>query len=397
MNPKEHAPCYIYDQAMIESACEELKKELPGFTFLYSIKANPFEPVVRTIASHGFGADAASWREVEESLTCGMTKEQIYFSAPGKSEQDLRNARGKCTIIADSLNELRLIQKIAEEHHTIETIGLRVHPLYTMGAGAVSASKFGVDLEQIDELKETLKQCPNIRIAGMHVHLRSQVLDAETIGQYYEDTMKTALLLKETCGIDMKFINFGSGIGTVYDAVKEKPVDLAALREKTAVLMEMNAGLGAKLIIETGRFVVCRAGKYVTPVIDKKVSHGTTYLIVANGLNGFLRPAIAALIANVAKGQPVGGMEPLFTNDNEFEIKVLNNCEETETVNVVGNLCTALDVIKNNITLNKAEPDDLIEISNAGSYAYPLTPVQFSSHTVPEQYLETPDGKLIEH
>ena len=394
---KKYAPCYIYDQSMIDQACEELKRELPGFDFLYSIKANPFEPVVRTVAAHGFGADAASWREVEESLDCGMTKEQIYFSAPGKTDKDLHNARGKCTIIADSLNELRLLQKIAEEHHTIESIGLRVHPLYTMGAGAVSASKFGVDLEQIEELKETLKQCPNIRITGMHVHLRSQVLDADTIGAYYEDTMQTALLLKEICGIELKFINFGSGIGTVYDRVKEQPVDLAALRAKTDVLMKMNASLGAKLIIETGRFVVCRAGRYITPVIDKKVSHGTTYLIVANGLNGFLRPAIAALIANVAKGQPVGGMEPLFTNDNEFEIKVLNDCTEQETVNVVGNLCTALDVIRNNVTLNKAEPGDLIEISNAGSYAYPLTPLQFSSHTAPEQYLQTADGRLIEH
>ena len=393
---KEHAPCYIYSKQIIDDACEELKRELPGFDFLYSIKANPFEPVVRTIASHGFGADAASWREVEESLACGIAKEDIYFSCPGKTEMDLRNAWGKCVIVADSLHELTLIQKLAAEKSVQATVGLRVHPQYAMGSGTVSASKFGVDLEQTEALKKTLAECPDVHINGMHVHLRSQVLDAETIGQYYEDTMKTALWLQKECGMVMEFINFGSGIGTVYDRVKEKPVDLAALRQKTAVLMEMNKELNARLIIETGRFVVCHAGRYITPVVDKKTSHGTTYLIVPNGMNGFLRPAIAALIANVAKGQEVPGMEPLFTTADEFEIHVLNDCEEMETVNVVGSLCTALDVIKNNVTLNKAEPGDLIEITNAGSYAFPLSPQLFSSHSIPMQYLETEEGLVQE-
>lgn len=66
------APCYIYDGQMIQSACRVLKASLPGFDFLYSIKANPFEPVVCRVASQDFGADAASLREVEESLACGI-------------------------------------------------------------------------------------------------------------------------------------------------------------------------------------------------------------------------------------------------------------------------------------------------------------------------------------
>ncbi|MBR2829220.1 MAG: hypothetical protein IKE68_01580, partial [Solobacterium sp.] len=126
----------------------------------------------------------------------------------------------------------KLIQKIAAEKGEKVTIGLRVHPLYVMGSGSQGPSKFGVDLEQLEDLKKVIGECPDVRIAGMHVHLRSQVLDAEMIGQYYIDTMKTAVMLKEECGVDMEFVNFGSGIGTVYDHVKEKPVDLARLRER---------------------------------------------------------------------------------------------------------------------------------------------------------------------
>ncbi len=385
------APCYVYDKKIIDEACEELKRELPGFDFLYSIKANPFEPVVRTIAGHGFGADAASWREVEESLACGIRPENIFFSAPGKTENDLRRAWDKCTIIADSLHEIQLLNGIAADKGITADIGLRVNPLFAMGGGNASPSKFGIDLEDTEALKNTLQACPNVRVTGMHVHLRSQVLDADMIAQYYRDVMRTAAELKNTCGTEMQFINFGSGIGTVYDSLKEKPVDLARLCEGTAELMKMNEALGARLLIETGRFVVCHAGTYYTPVVDKKTSHGVTWLIVPNGMNGFLRPAIASLISTVAHGEPVPGMEPLFTNENEFEVRVLNDAEEKETVNVVGSLCTALDVIRNNITLNKAEIGDLIEITNAGSYAFPLSPQFFSSHTIPAQYLRDGD------
>ncbi|MGO0807179.1 hypothetical protein ACTPEF_24875, partial [Clostridioides difficile] len=37
-----------------------------------------------------------------------------------------------------------------------------------------------------------------------------------------------------------------------------------------------------------------------------------------------------------------------------FSLSVLNNLKEEEYVNVVGNLCTSLDVIANNVKLKKA-------------------------------------------
>ena len=49
----ELAPCYVYDAGAIEAACSALASALPQFDFLYSVKANPFAPVVRTTAACG--------------------------------------------------------------------------------------------------------------------------------------------------------------------------------------------------------------------------------------------------------------------------------------------------------------------------------------------------------
>lgn len=387
---KAVAPCYIYDEKIIRSACRKLKEALPVFDFLYSVKANPFEPVVRCVAGEGLGADAASLNEVEESLRCGIDSKDIYYSAPGKTEDDIRQTAGKCVLIADSLHEIELTRKIAVYRGEPVSIGLRVHPGFTMDGNAQGSSKFGIDLEDIQALKDTLKRCPDVIPVGIHVHLKSQVLDVQKLIAYYLNVMETALILKKELGMDIRFINFGSGIGTVYDPDTDQAVDLKKLAEGLQPVHEINRELRARLLIETGRYVVCNAGRYITPVVDKKVSHGKTYLIVRNGLNGFMRPAIAAMLRKAA-GDQVPDMEPLFTKMKEFEIRVLNDNAEQETVTVVGNLCTAMDTIRENVTMNKAEIGDLIEISNAGSYAYALSPLLFSGHTLPEQYLVNSD------
>ena len=58
-------PFYLYDQETILGQVRRLHRDFPDFEFLYSIKTNPFLPVVKTILGEGLGLDAASLREVE--------------------------------------------------------------------------------------------------------------------------------------------------------------------------------------------------------------------------------------------------------------------------------------------------------------------------------------------
>ena len=82
------APAYIYDGETVRNACARLKRDFPDVGFLYSVKTNPFAPVLREAAAQGFGADAASAGEVEKSLEAGFAPEDVYYSAPGKTDED---------------------------------------------------------------------------------------------------------------------------------------------------------------------------------------------------------------------------------------------------------------------------------------------------------------------
>ena len=394
---KKNAPCYIYNQQDIIEQCNKLKASLSVFDFLYSIKTNPFHRIIEDVCSQGLGADAASANEVCLSANNGIAPEMIFYSTPGKSDADITNTYGKCVMIADSFWDIRRMDNEALEHHEVLKIGVRINPNFSMGDTSGNPSKFGIDVEQLPELEKVLKECRNIIISGIHVHIGSQVLDYQVLGCYYQNCFLLAQEINKIHGAEINFINFGSGIGALYDKAKDIPMDLQKLSEMLSIMVETNKKtINAKLYIETGRFIVCNAGSYYTKVVDIKVSHGKKYVVVENGMNGFMRPSIVNLLQKNAGKLPLLRQEPLYTGEHEFSVEVMNDCIKKEKVSIVGNLCTALDVISEDIELPCMQIGDIIAISNAGSYAYSLSPLLFSSHNLPKEYYDIGDGNIIE-
>lgn len=108
-------------------------------------------------------------------------------------------------------------------------------------------------------------------ISGIHIHIQSQILNADTLSHYYKNCYLLAERTADLLDRKIEFINFGSGIGTVYDNAKDRPVDLKLLSETISELDEVNRhSLQTKFIIETGRFLTCNAGTYYTRIVDKK-------------------------------------------------------------------------------------------------------------------------------
>ena len=229
-------------------------------------------------------------------------------------------------------------------------------------------------------------------------HARSQELHVEVLKKYYANMFALAQKCIDKLGMKMEFINMGGGIGVAYSTENDTDLDTAALgAESAAMLAELRQKLGGvRVIIETGRYAVCTAGYYVTRVVDVKESYGTKFVMVQSTLNGFIRPSLARLIpAYLPEGAVAKGNEPLFTKMDAFDFELLTDETASEKVNLVGNLCTGTDIMAAGITLPKAKVGDILAITKAGSYAYVLTPVQFSSQPAPGQFLLCADGSMI--
>lgn len=390
-------PFYIYDEEVINNQIDTLTKKFSNFEFIYSIKANPYKPVVDFIASKGVGADAASSEEVLISARAGLSTDKILYSAAGKTKKDIAKTIDKCIIIADSYSELVKINDIAKEKNIHVKVGLRINPDYNMDIGSGESTKFGVDEETLLSNKELLDSLLNITIVGIHVHIRSQVLDYYKLYKYYENVFNLALYCKNTMNWNLEFINFGGGIGVAYSKENDTPLDLDTLSGKCdTLLQEFKDKLNVRLIIETGRFLVCDCGQYVTHIVDVKESRGTKYLIVENGLNGFLRPSVVSLVNAYTNSSNPKSYEPFFTTKDAFGFNVIGKENDSlEKVDLVGNLCAATDILAKDIMLPICEVGDIVTLSKAGSYAYSLSPLLFTSHPLPLQVYVNSNDEII--
>ena len=118
---------------------------------------------------------------------------------------------------------------------------------------------------------------------------------------------------------------------------------------------------------------MAEAGIYAVQVNDIKLSRGKKFLIVDGGMNHHL--AASGNLGQVIK--------------RNFPIAILNKMgvEPQEKVDVVGPLCTPLDVLARDVDLPAAEVGDIIGVFQSGAYARTASPLGFLSHPNPAEVL----------
>jgi len=173
----------------------------------------------------------------------------------------------------------------------------------------------------------------------------------------------------------IRYVNLGGGFGIPYFD-KDQPLALPAIAANLAELIEtaIEPNLpDAKVVIELGRYIVGECGVYVTRVVDRKESRGRQYVVVDGGLHH-------QLAASGNFGQVIRRNYPIAVGNRLGE-------ETDEAVNVVGCLCTPLDLLGDNVRLPKAEIGDLIVLFQAGAYGLTASPTAFLGHPAPVEVL----------
>lgn len=386
---KRHGfPLYIYDRKIISEQITQLKNVFKEFEILYSMKCNSNDQVCRHITQCGLGIDAASRHEVLMARSLGISKDNILFSAPGKTSQDLRETLDQCLLVADSYGELKKLDALCAELNRTVTAGLRVSPDLSCGPGFCPAirpglpDKFGEDEEELPAHRDFLRGLKHVRLAGIHVYVRSQVLSADALGTCFEHVARLADLWRRGLDLPLEFINFGGGLGIPYGE-GSPALDLERLRERVARMMRripQPSGIPVRCCMESGRFLVGKAGRFVTRIVDIKHSRGKIFVIAPGLLNHFLRPAIAGLLDVLPLEQDYAGpCEPLWSGRASAP-KAWGRAAPGRTVTICGNLCTGQDIVARDICLENALVGNLLIFENAGAYAAALSPHGFSSH-----------------
>jgi len=376
-------PLYVYDQAVLERQLAALQAVLPAsFALFYSVKANPNSAILKFFVEHGCGLEIASSGELVQALGAGCKAERILFAGPGKTLAELTLAieHGIGEIHLESLAEARRIAAIARQANRTVRVAVRVNPSAGIQGGGMrmgaKPSPFGVDEDQLDAVLEELKQEPALDVTGIHLFVGTQILDAEILLGQYREALAIGRRVSATLGRPLRTIDLGGGLGVPYFA-HEHRLDLKAVGEGLDRLAREAAAdpalCEAKFVIEPGRFLVGECGVYVTRVLDVKRSRGKTFVIVDGGMHQHL-----AASGNLGQ-----------TIKRNFPVAVLNKFDAppADAVDVVGPLCTPLDVLARNLPLPAVVEGDLVGVLQSGAYARTASPLGFLSHPAPPEIL----------
>ena len=378
----EGRPAYFYERERINQRIASLRKAMPeGLKLAYSLKANPFDPLVHLLLGQLDGADVTSRGELVSALNAGMKGESIMFAGPAKKPAEMRAGVamgvGFC---AESLRELQILAEIARDLGRPARVLLRLNPEFMLKGASMrmggAPTQFGLNSDDLPAVWEALRD-PMLEFAGIHIYWGSQCLSESAI----EEAQATSVDLIESLAPHFprapEILNLGGGFGIPYFA-KDTPLELALVGQNFAPLFArlQKRFPTADIHLELGRYLVGEAGTYVSTVVDKKISHGVEFIITDGGMHHFLA-ASGNLGQKIRRNYPICVIPAMARDDGE----------ESRGYQIVGALCTPIDLLGHRLQGPRIEIGDKIGIRCAGAYGKSASPLDFLSHPHPGEFI----------
>jgi diaminopimelate decarboxylase len=353
-------PLYVYSGAAIRErvrAFEQAFAAVPH-TLCYSVKANSNLAILRMLEGLGAGFDVVSGGELARVLRVERrAAKKVVFSGVGKTAMEMQAAlkAGILLFNVESESELRVLAGCAAGLKRTARVALRVnpdvpadtHPYISTG---LHQHKFGIPIGQAPDLYARAAQQKFLRVAGVSVHIGSQITDVKPFRASME---RVAKLVRQLCaaGHAIEYVDAGGGLGIPY---QEPEADFRIpVKAYAEALLGPLRGLGVHLLLEPGRSIVGPAGVLLTRVLYRKNNNGKKFVVVDAAMNDLLRPSLYKAYHDIAAVEVRGDAG-------------------RETVDVVGPVCETGDFFARDRELPAVEESDLLVLFDAGAYGMVL-------------------------
>ena len=365
-------PFYVYSQEMISKKVEMTKKVL-GKNIFFSVKANSNQAILKLMNSLNIGADVVSVGELKRSLSAGFPPSKIIFEGVGKSKEDLNYAIHKNIrlINTESLEEIKLLQKLALEKNKVVNIGVRLNP--NIDGGTLSkistgkkTDKFGIEIDEIENIVNLVSNSSNLNLIGISCHIGSQISNINAYKNTFIE-MKKATDKFLASGINIKHVDLGGGFHVQYNK-NDPEFKIEDVKNELDKCFNLSS---YELSFEPGRYLIADAGILVTSIINSKQNGGVNYLIVDAGMNTLIRPA-------------------MYNAHHDIET-ISKKTGDAITYTVAGPICESTDIFIKNILLSKQTIGDILIIKNAGAYGKVMSST-YNTRSLPAEILVNKDN-----
>ncbi len=349
-------PLYVYSRATLERHWHAFDRALADRPHLvcYAVKANSNIGLLNLLARLGSGFDIVSGGELRRVIKAGGDPARVVFSGVGKTPDEMRLALEmniRCFNV-ESEQELHDLDRIAADLDRRAPVSIRVnpdvdartHPYISTG---LKENKFGIAIEEAEQLYLVAARLKNIDIAGIDCHIGSQLTDLAPFVDALQRVLNLVYRLA-TADIAIHHLDLGGGLGVRYQ--DETP----PLPDRWAGALNSHLGdFDGEIIIEPGRAIAANAGILLTRVNVLKHSEHKNFAVVDAAMNDLIRPSLYNAWQAII---PVTRLA----------------AAPTAVYDVVGPICETGDFLGKEREL-ALQPGDLLAIRSAGAYGFSMS------------------------
>ena len=369
------SPLYVYDAAKIQSQYKRLTSAFSKVEKLrinYAMKALSNVAILQLLREMGSCIDAVSIQEVQLALHAGYSPDQIFFTPNGVSLEEIEEVSALGVQI--NIDNLSILEQFGTKHPNVP-VCIRINPHVMAGGNAnISVghidSKFGISVHQLPHLVRIVENT-KMKIAGIHMHTGSDILDIEVFLYAAEILFDAARNFK-----DLEFLDFGSGFNVPYkkDDIETDIEELGRKLSKRFNAFCKEYGKDLTLIFEPGKFLVSEAGYFLAKVNVVKQTTSTVFAGIDSGFNHLIRP--------------------MFYGSQHHIENISNPKGKERFYSVVGYICET-DTFANNRRISEINEGDILCFRNAGAYCFSMSSNYNSRYKPAEVLWMNGEGHLI--
>ena len=352
-------PALLVDEAHLRATARRYRDALaaawPNSQVTYASKAFAATAVYRLMADEGIWIDVAGAGELELALGAGVDPATILLHGNAKGDELIARAVavGVGYVVIDNLDDVdRLERHAARDQQVLIRLNPDVAPdtheaMSTGGHG----SKFGLPVPLAREVCERIATSRSLRLAGVHIHIGSQIRD---VAPFAESVRALRAIVDELRLDELAVYDLGGGLGVPHLRGESVP----SIEEYVAGLIgAVRAHLppDARILVEPGRSLVATAGVSLYRVVTVKRA-ATTFVAVDGGMGDNLEVSLY--------GQP---FEAVIAAQSEPGLRELETCD------LVGHHCESGDRLVADIGLPRPQIGDLVAVPVTGAYTFPLS------------------------
>lgn len=362
-------PAYVFDLDQLQGRLSAIKNAITreNTEICYAVKANPFlvEPLKGKVdcfevCSPGeFHICEYNEVDMENLIVTGV------YKAPLDVMRMIGEFDGRTIFTVESLNQLQILDYCAGKY------GHRVRVLLSLTNG----NQFGMKTSQVVYSISHRDEYKNLDFVGMKYFSDTQKKGLSKIEDELYIMEAFCFNMKKEYGFEAEILQYGAGLGVPYFEQDKEENLVQVLGDFNTLLNDFE--FSGRLILDMGRFLTAFCGSYYTSVVDVKNQGGHNYCVVDGGIHQL----------------NYYGKEKNTPHCTHMPQRINPDAKEAMW-NICGCLCTADDILAQQVPMREPAPGDLLIFERVGAYSITMGISLHMSQDLPQVYYFSQDSGM---